>query len=167
MKDVYVADFETRNSKQDVENKSTSVWLWDVCDIEEYKHTTGYNIQSFLEHLEKIAPCTIYTHNLKFDGSFIIDYLLHTDYEFVETKKIESKQFSCLISSEGQFYDIRLCLPTKTKKKKRIVEFRDSSKKIAGTVKQIAISFVHHTFIEHLSYARIYFRYYRKSSEQK
>lgn len=141
MKDVYVADFETRNSKQDVENKSTSVWLWDVCDIEEYKHTTGYCIQSFLEHLEKLAPCTIYTHNLKFDGSFIIDYLLHADYEYVETKKLESKQFSCLISSEGQFYDIRLCLPTKSKKKKRIVEFRDSSKKIAGTVKQIAISY--------------------------
>ena len=73
---VYVADFETRNSKMDVAQNATSVWLWDICDIEEYKHTTGYNMQSFVDELVKIAPCVIYTHNLKFDGSFIIDYII-------------------------------------------------------------------------------------------
>lgn len=139
--EVYVADFETRNSKTDVANNTTSVWLWDVCDIKEYKHTTGGTIETFIEHIGTIAPCIIYTHNLKFDGSFIIDHLLHSGYEYIEDKKLESRQFSCLISSEGQFYNIRICLPSQKKKTKRIVEFRDSSKKIAGSVRQIAISY--------------------------
>lgn len=138
---IFVADFETRNSQKDVVNNTTSIWLWDVCDIEEYAHTTGYDMQSFLDYIYKIAPCTIYTHNLKFDGSFIIDYLLKNNYTYVEERKLEKGQFSCLISAEGQFYNIRICLEAKNKKKKKIVEFRDSSKKIAGSVRQIAISY--------------------------
>ena len=138
---VYVADFETRNAQKDVDNDSTSIWLWDICDISEYKHTTGYDMPSFIEYVEKIAPCVIYTHNLKFDGSFIIDYLLKNDYNHTTEKAVNSNEFSTLISSEGQFYNIKICLPSRAKKRKRIVEFRDSSKKIAGTVKQIAISY--------------------------
>ena len=138
---VYVADFETRNSKMDVARHATSVWLWDICDIEEYKHTTGYNMQSFVDQLVKIAPCVIYTHNLKFDGSFIIDYIMKHGFTYTEELKVNNNEFTALISAEGQFYNIRLCLPSKSKKAKKIVEFRDSSKKIAGTVRQIAISY--------------------------
>ena len=138
---VYVADFETRNSIKDVENNSTSIWLWDVCDIDKYDHKTGYDMQSFLDHIYTIAPAVIYTHNLKFDGSFIIDYLIKSKYTYVAERKLEEKQFSCLISSEGQFYNIRICLEAKNKKRKKIIEFRDSSKKIAGSVRQIALSY--------------------------
>ena len=138
---VYVADFETRNSKSDVARKATSIWLWDVCDIQSYNHTTGNTMQSFIDYLDSIAPCIIYTHNLKFDGSFIIDYIMKHGYEFTEDMKLNSNEFTCLISADGQFYNIKFCMPTKAKKRKRIVEFRDSSKKIAGTVRQIAISY--------------------------
>lgn len=138
---VFVADFETRNSKEDVDTQSTSIWLWDLCDIEEFKHTTGYNMQSFIDAVDKLAPCTIYTHNLKFDGSFIIDYLLKHNFTYTEQKSLNSFEFSTLINADGQFYNIRLCLDTKSKKRKRIIEFRDSSKKIAGSVRQIAISY--------------------------
>lgn len=138
---VYVADFETRNSQKDVANGATSIWLWDICDIEEYKHTTGNSMQTFIDYLSKIAPATIYTHNLKFDGSFIIDYLLKNGYTYTAQKAVNSNEFSTLISAEGQFYNIKICLPTREKKRKRLIEFRDSSKKIAGSVRQIAISY--------------------------
>lgn len=138
---VYVADFETRNSKKDVDQKSTSIWLWDLCDIKEYNHTTGYDMNSFFNELEKIAPAVIYTHNLKFDGSFIIDYLLKSNFKYTDKQDINSNEFSTLISADGQFYNIKFTLPTKSKKRKRTLEFRDSSKKIAGSVRQIAISY--------------------------
>ena len=138
---VFVADFETRNSKEDVDTQSTSIWLWDLCDIEKFKHTTGYDMQSFIDAVEKLAPCTIYTHNLKFDGSFIIDFLLKHNFTYTEQRSLNSFEFSTLINADGQFYNIRLCLDTKSKKRKRIIEFRDSSKKIAGSVRQIAISY--------------------------
>ena len=139
---VYVADFETRNSKRDVAKMATSVWLWDLCSVDpDFKHTTGYNMLSFMDELTKLAPCTIYTHNLKFDGSFIIDWIMKNGYEYVEERFIKPMQFTTLISADGQFYSIKLCLPCKAKKRKKLVEFRDSSKKIAGSVRQIAISY--------------------------
>lgn len=139
---IYVADFETRNSKKDVAKMATSIWLWDLCTVDEsFTHTTGDTMQTFMEQLEKIAPAVIYTHNLKFDGSFIIDYIMKHGYEFTEERFLDPMQFSTLISSDGMFYSIKLCLPCKAKKRKKIIEFRDSSKKIAGTVRQIAISY--------------------------
>lgn len=138
---VYVADFETRNSQKDVETNSTSVWLWDICDIDNYNHTTGYTMQTFAECMLKIAPCIIYTHNLKFDGSFVIDYLMKNGFTYTDSRALNENEFGCLISAEGQFYNIRVCLQARNKKKKKIVEFRDSSKKIAGSVRQIAISY--------------------------
>ena len=138
---VYVADFESRNSQKDVDARSTSIWLWDVCDIDEYNHTTGDTMQTFIDHVARLAPCTIYTHNLKFDGSFIIDYLLKHGFTYTEEKALNCFEFSTLINADGQFYNIRFCFDTKSKKKKRVVEFRDSSKKISGSVRQIAISY--------------------------
>ena len=126
MKDapVYVADFETRNSKKDVARQATSVWLWDVCTVDEnYTHETGATMQSFMQYLETIAPCTIYTHNLKFDGSFIIDWIMKHGYEYTEDRTLNSNQFTCLISADGQFYNIQFCLPSKSKKRKKLVEF--------------------------------------------
>lgn len=140
-KAVYVADFETHNSNENIENSVTGVWLWDICSIDDLNHITGLNLNDFMYTLELLAPCVMYTHNLKFDGSFIIDYLFKNGYNHSENKILESREFSTLITDTGVFYSIKVCLNTGNKKVKKIVEFRDSSKKISGTVEHIAKSY--------------------------
>ena len=64
----------------------------------------------------------IYFHNLAFDGSFIIDWLLRNGY--VWTKEAPGvNQFTSLISRMGKFYSITVTFDTGYR-----VEFRDSYK---------------------------------------
>jgi DNA polymerase type B, organellar and viral. len=139
--DVYVADFETLNSDNSLVEGVTYVWLWDICKLNTLEHTTGTTLDTFIEYLERIAPATVYTHNLKFDGSFLIDYLLKHGYVHTKNRKLENNEFSTLITETKIFYSIKVCLPAPDKKAKKLVEFRDSSKKLKGGVRDIAISY--------------------------
>lgn len=140
-KTVYVADFESRNSDNNIANCNTSVWLWDLCHIETLTHTTGDTMVTFMAQLEKIAPAIVYTHNLKFDGVFVLDYLLKHGYKHSANKTLEDGEFATLITETKVFYSIKICFEAKNKKAKKIVEFRDSTKKISGTVESIAKSY--------------------------
>ena len=136
-----VADFETRNSPIDIENGTTSVWLWDICDTLIFSHSNGTDIESFFKEIESLCPCICYFHNLKFDGQFILNYLFSNGFTHIEDGELNEKNFKTLITSDGLFYSITVCLKGKGHKKKKTVEFRDSLKKINGTVERIAKSF--------------------------
>lgn len=138
---IYTADFESNNSDNAIDNQETNIWLWDICDIFTYEHINGRKINGFLNKCYELSPAIIYFHNLKFDGIFIIDYLLKNNYVHTLNKKLESKQFSCLITETGVFYSIKVCFKKVGHHKSKIVEFRDSSKKIQGSVEEIAKSF--------------------------
>ena len=140
---VYSFDFETRNSAKDIESQTTSIWLWDICHLTNLDHLTGYDIDSFIEQLENLAPATLYTHNLKFDGSFIIYWLIKHKYKYdPDGSNMTSKTFNCLISGDNDIFYIRICFKNKKGiKAKQQIELRDSSKKIKGKVKQIAIDY--------------------------
>lgn len=132
----YVADFETNNSGEAISSETTHVWLWDICDPQrDYEHITGDRIDYFISELSLLSPCTIYFHNLKFDGAFIIDWLLKHGYRYTEERKLSKGQFSALISEAMVFYAIKVFAGSST------VEIRDSSKKIAGTVRDIAYAY--------------------------
>lgn len=62
-----VGDFETirRGERMDV-------WLFDICDIDTLEHHTYTSLEAGL--LEIPDESTIYFHNLKFDGSYLLDY---------------------------------------------------------------------------------------------
>ena len=64
-----VADFETTTDLNDCR-----VWLWGYVTLNG-KFTHGAGIDSFIDHVSTVKQ-TCYFHNLKFDGSFILDYLL-------------------------------------------------------------------------------------------
>lgn len=130
----WAADFETTTDPNDCR-----VWAWAACDIENPEIVDyGIDIASFIEWCED-NPGDIWFHNLRFDGEFIICYLLSNGWEHVQ--KIEkAKQFTTLISSQGQFYSIRLCFEVK-RRKKRCVTFKDSLKKLPFSIDQIARSF--------------------------
>lgn len=143
MKKIYVIDFENDNNIENIINNETHVWLADICDLQSFNHYTFNNIQEFFDKIIELSPAIFYSHNLKYDGIFILDYLLKNGYTHVSEKNIQEKQITTLITVEGVFYNIRVNFKNNSEKKKanKIAEFRDSLKKIQGSVEQIAKSF--------------------------
>lgn len=143
-KNVYVADFETRNSIIDVANNETSVWMYDICDIFTLEHKTGRTIEEFIEEIRKLGKAVIYFHNLSaFDGNFIIYYLLNNNFKLNKEKKVKTNTFQTIIDDMGRMYSIKICFDDghKTHKNQQIIDIRDSVNKISGSVEEIAIAY--------------------------
>ena len=130
----YTADFETTTDKNDLR-----VWAWGVCSLDNFEDFTyDNNIESFIKWLEKHCKCNIYFHNLRFDGEFIISWLLKNGFKYNED--LVTKTFNCVIAGTGQFYKMDICFYKKGKYKK-VVHIYDSLKKLPFPVKKIAEAF--------------------------
>lgn len=135
----FTADFETSTLKWN-KNK-TWVWAWATCNIDNETLEMGNSIDTFIEFCKKQKNAIFYFHNLKFDGEFIIYYLLTHGFKHVEKKEdIKDMTFTTLISDMGVFYSIIVYLEKKNKKVKKIT-FYDSLKIIPFSVDEIAKSF--------------------------
>ena len=132
----YVADFETTNHEFYEQYGYTKVWLYAICDKDANIITYGDCIEKFITFIRSLYGKSIYFHNLKFDGSFIIDYLLSIGYEYHEDLKEVSKGFSTLIGEMGEFYSITI----KFSKGKQ-VSLYDSLKLLPFKVEKIAKDF--------------------------
>ena len=134
----FTADFETCTWKEN----ETWVWAWAICEIgNESNLVIDNNIESFIEYCKKEKNSLFYMHNLKFDGEFIIYYLLKNGFKHVEDKKdIEDKTFTTLISDMGQFYNIVVYFK-KGNKEYTKATFIDSLKIIPFAVEDIAKTF--------------------------
>lgn len=132
----YVADFETTSAKYYEKNKCTKVWLYSICDNNANIINDGSCIEEFINYVKKLAGKIIYFHNLKFDGSFIIDYLLRNGYTFYDNLKDIDKGFSTLIGDRGQFYSLTIKFSKKCQ-----VSFYDSLKLLPFKVEKIAKDF--------------------------
>lgn len=139
VKNIYTIDFETRNSTLDLANKETSVWLWDICSCDTFKHRYGTTLDELFHFVfDEIKEDVIYYfHNLKFDGSFLISYLLTYGYTWSDKpfKEIQPYYFNSLIDSRKQFFSITIRNKNNSK-----IEIRDSQKKISSSVGEIAKS---------------------------
>lgn len=150
----FVGDFETTVYKGQV---NTEVWAsasveFGSEDVEIF-HSIGEQWDYFVS-----LNCNIicYYHNLKFDGSFWLDYFLvylgykqahdinlaklpETNWEtsgrFFSIKDMPNKSITYSISSLGQWYKITV------KINNHIIEFRDSLKLLPFSVKKIGKSF--------------------------
>lgn len=153
-KNIYVADFET--TVYDGQQK-TEVWSCCVCKIFEDIPLIFGNIidgMSYFEREAKSKNIIAYFHNLKFDGNFIMHYLLSNPekykqgirYEFSEDnkavpvfkkdKELENGEYTYLISNKMvQWYSLKL------KINDHIIEFRDSLKLLPFSLKEIGKSF--------------------------
>lgn len=134
----YTADFETATW---LENE-TYVWAWATCEIGNPENIViGNSIETFIEWCIKNDNTTLYFHNLKFDGEFIINYLLQNDFKWIEERKDYSDNtFTTVISDLGQFYNIEVVFK-KYNGKYLKTEFYDSLKIIPFAVEDIAKSF--------------------------
>lgn len=132
----FTADFETATWNPE----ETWVWAWALCDIEEPSHVDiGTSIEEFFERIKKENNPIIYFHNLKFDGEFILYYLMKNGFEHVESKEKRSCSFSTLISDMGLFYQIEVYFEVAKKTKK--VTFIDSLKIINQSVDSMPKTF--------------------------
>lgn len=143
----FIGDFETTVYEGQVHTE-----VWASASVEMFTedvhifHSIGEQLDYFLS-LDCNLVC--YYHNLKFDGSFWLDYLAVTlgwkqaciqgkevnDFEFMPKKDMKNNTFTYSISNMGQWYRITL------KAHGHIIEFRDSLKLLPFSVKKIGKSF--------------------------
>lgn len=134
---MYVADFETITDPNDCR-----VWAYAICDIyNEDNIFYGNNIEDFMKWCRESGnKSKVFFHNLKFDGSFILDYLLKNGYRHVVNKSDrEDNTFTTLIS-DGMFYEISVYFKKKGNRWD-YVTFRDSLKLLPLSVDSIAKAF--------------------------
>lgn len=99
--------------------------------------TFGEDIGSFINYCSLInESSSFYFHNLKFDGEFIIHYLLTHGFVHVNEKKLGVNQFSTIISDLNVFY----CIKVKFKEEV-IISFFDSLKLLNFSVEEVAKAF--------------------------
>lgn len=126
-------DFETSNSDINIKEKYTRVWLWDIYDHEKKTHYNGDDIETFFDVLFTYPSIIIYFHNLKFDGSFALNYLLSNGFRISNSH--ENMTISTLITDRLVWYTFTVyycgCKYV----------FRDSMKKIIGTIANAAKAF--------------------------
>lgn len=145
----FVGDFETTV----YDNQTfTEVWAAALVELNTENVSIFHSIQELFTNLftllEKENIC-LYFHNLKFDGNFILDYLLNNpkfkqatnnynnifELEFLPTNEMKNNTFKYSISDMGQWYTIII------KHSNHILEIRDSLKLLPFSVKRIGKSF--------------------------
>lgn len=123
----YSADFETTTDPE-----TAHVWSWESCVVGAPDNfCRGIDIESFIEYCS-LEDRVIYFHNLKFDSSYILSYLLTHGYSWSNKRALNKHEFSTLISNMGQFYSVTVCFGDTT------TTFYDSLKLIRLSVEQIA-----------------------------
>lgn len=124
------ADFETTTDPDDCR-----VWSWGFVNVatpDQAHIIRGRSIDEFIRYI-----CThnsrTYFHNLKFDGRFLVDWLLRNDYTHAQDNgPLPPKWFHTLINDTGAFYSV-----TVKWENGNTTEFRDSYKKIPLPVSRI------------------------------
>lgn len=115
----YVGDFETTVYEG---QESTEVWASGLCPLWSEDAVILHSIDDTYDYLEKLNKhIIIYYHNLKFDGSFWISYLLthgfseatysytdEKDLTFMKEKFMKKRTFTYSISDMGVWYKITI-----------------------------------------------------------
>ena len=147
---TFVADFETTVYKGQVH---TEVWAAAIVELYTEDVHVFHSIGDLYDYMKSLK-CNIrcYFHNLKFDGSFWLSYLL-ADLEYkqaskewtdeqggyhvkwLDEKRMTHHTFQYSISEMGQWYTFRI------KEGQYLIELRDSLKLLPFSVKKIGKSF--------------------------
>lgn len=141
---VYCADFETHNQRG---CEKTGVWalaMYPITNEDEISYDSDLwlladDIKDFFEFIGSYNDnLDIYFHNIKFDGSFLLDYILKhpDDWRYTENgRRMKKGEYQTLIDETGTFYSITL------KYSKHKVRIMDSLKKIPLSIDMIAKSY--------------------------
>lgn len=135
---MFSCDFETTTVEDDCR-----VWAFACCEIGKPDNFIyGNSLDDFMKwcaNWEKNYKC--FFHNLKFDGEFIVNWLLENGFEYVEDKKDRhDKSFTTLITDMGQWYQITVWFKIYGSHTNKVV-FQDSLKILNFSVDAIAKGF--------------------------
>lgn len=135
---MYSCDFETTTREDDCR-----VWAFACCEIGRPNNIIyGNSIDDFMKwcaNWDKNYKC--FFHNLKFDGEFIINWLLKNGFEYVENKKDRhDKSFTTLITDMGVWYQITIWFKIGNHYVNKVV-IQDSLKILNFSVADIANAF--------------------------
>lgn len=138
----FMGDFETTVYEG---QEKTEVWRSALVEFYTEDVKIYHSINETFEVLEQLKGNNlIYYHNLKFDGSFWLDFLLkNSEYEqafinpevFYDDKEMPIKSFKYSISDRGQWYYIII------RTANGYIELRDSLKLLPFSVKKIGEDF--------------------------
>ena len=125
----FACDFETTTDLDDCR-----VWAYAICEVGDPDNFIyGNSLDDFMEW------CQNPKH--KFDGEFILSWLLKNGYEYIADKKYRhDHSFTTLITDMGQFYAIEVYFKVKGKRVNKVT-FHDSLKLLNFSVEEIAKSF--------------------------
>lgn len=145
---IYTADFETTVDENPQLQTQTEVWAWGCSQLfDNTEHVEiGNSIESFFEYLLTLDKHIIcFFHNLRFDGSFILSYLLNdlklkTAFDaqaekFDKNKDLKNGCFVYSITDMGIWYGVTV------KIKGHLIEFRDSLKLLPFSVAELGDAF--------------------------
>ena len=144
----FACDFETTVYKGQV---ATEVWAAANVELFTDNYTLYGSIEEQFNYFVSLKTNIIaYYHNLKFDGSFWISYLIKdlgytqayeklneegTSVKWLKDKDMPNKSVKYLISEMGQWYYLKVKINNK------IIEYRDSLKLLPFSIKRIGDSF--------------------------
>lgn len=129
----FSCDFETTTDPLDCR-----VWAYGYMEIgNKVNYRIGNSLDEFMEWVETINA-DLYFHNLRFDGEFIINWLLKHGFEYSDSK--EKGTFSAMISSSLQWYAIDIYYGRKGKNPIH-TRIYDSLKKLPFPVKVVGKAF--------------------------
>lgn len=146
---LYICDFETTVDEDTAAQTESEVWAYGFAQLFDGTEdvTIGNNIGDFFEafaHGRKQRHI-LYFVNLKFDGSFIIDYLQRElnylpayddkEHKFDKPNELAPGTFTTLITDLGIWYNIIVNY------KGYILEFRDLLKLLPFSVKDLGKAF--------------------------
>lgn len=150
---IFACDFETTVYQ---EQTKTEVWSSALCELYSENAIVHHSIDETMIFFEQLCEnCNVlaYYHNLKFDGMFILSWLLNnkrfkensftvtnkdnkSDYHIWKDKKDMSRySYQYAISAKGQWYSITI------KFKNHKLEIRDSLKLMPCSLDDLAYSF--------------------------
>ena len=135
----FTADFETTTDADDCR-----VWAFALCEIGyPDRFIYGTSMDEFMEWCsDRCHNFELYFHNLKFDGCYIISWLLNNGFTWIEDKKYrDDKTFTTLITDMGQFYCINIYFQAHDRKHVNKIVIKDSLKILNFSVEKIAKDF--------------------------
>lgn len=135
---IFSCDFETTTDPNDCR-----VWGYGIHAVGKDDFICGNSLDNFMAWCRLHPKATLYFHNLKFDGEFIIHWLLSHKFQHVKDKRDNRPNtFNTLISDKGMFYSIEINWDNEINPgKNNRTKFYDSLKVLPFSVDKVAKAF--------------------------
>lgn len=135
---LFTADFETTTDPQDCR-----VWAYALCSIDDdYTFQYGNSLDCLMDFCMGKENHTLYFHNLKFDGEFILVWLFEHGFRWVSDRKLaDDRTFTTLISDNGMWYSMTIYFNKIDATHSNMVTIYDSLKILPFSVEDVAKAF--------------------------